>query len=125
MAFRAQWNNFVNKMKSEQRSNLDLYYSLLKVLDGRAKDFVSTKYPSDQSYAQAIAKLDEHFYNPTIQLRDMIRNLLKGQKMSDTYDSLLSGITKLNDGSLVKAALKEQRSLKLPWYKNLELLMTR
>ena len=97
MAFRAQWNNFVNKMKSEQRSNLDLYYSLLKVLDGRAKDFVSTKYPSDQSYAQAIAKLDEHFYNPTIQLRDMIRNLLKGQKMSDTYDSLLSGITKLND----------------------------
>ena len=97
MAFRAQWTNFYNKMKSEQRSNLDLYYALMKVLDGAARDFVYTKYPSDQSYAQAIAKLDEHFYNPTNLLRDMVQNLLKGQKMSDSYDSLLSGITKLND----------------------------
>ena len=32
-------------------------------------------------------------------------------------------IAQLNDDSFVKAALKEQRSLKLPWYKNLELLM--
>ena len=97
MAFRAQWANFYEKMKKEERSNLDLYYALLKVLSGAAKEFVFTKYPNNQSYAQAMAKLDEHFYNPTNLLRDMVHNLLKGQPMSDNYDSLLSGITKLND----------------------------
>ena len=97
MAFRAQWANFYEKMKKEERSNLDLYYALLKVLTGAAKEFVFTKYPNDQSYAQAMAKLDEHFYNPTNLLRDMVHNLLKNQPMHDNYDSLLSGITKLND----------------------------
>ena len=97
MAFRAQWTNFVDKMTKSQRSNLDLYYALLKVLDGAARDLVHTKYPNDQSYGQAIKKLDDLFFNPTNILRDLIHNLLKGQKMVDTYQSLLSGITKLMD----------------------------
>ena len=97
MAFRAQWANFYEKMKQEDRSNLDLYYALLKVLGGSAKELAQTKYPNNTSYDQAIKKLDSLFYNPTNLLRDMVHNLLKGQKMVDTYESLLSGMTKLND----------------------------
>ena len=97
MGFRAQWSNFVEKMKKEGRSNLDIYYALLKVLDGSAKDFVQTKYPHDGSYDQAIKKLDNMFYNPANLIRDMVQNLLKGQKMVDTYESLMGGITKLWD----------------------------
>ena len=97
MGFRAQWSNFVEKMKREGRSNLDIYYALLKVLDGSAKDFVQTKYPHDGSYDQAIKKLDNMFYNPANLIRDMVQNLLKGQKMVDTYESLIGGITKLWD----------------------------
>ena len=113
MAFRAQWTNFVDKMVKSQRSNLDLYYALLKVLGGPAKDLVHTKYPNDQSYTQAIKKLDNLFYNPTNLVRDMVQNLLKGVKMVDTYDSLLSGMTKLwdawtdlNQADLTKDQLK-------------------
>ena len=97
MAFRAQWTNFVEKMKQADRSNLDLYYALLKVLDGAAKKLVETKYPNDQSYNQSMKKLDNLFFNPANLVRDMVHNLLKGVKMVDTYDSLLSGITKLMD----------------------------
>ena len=97
MGFRAQWSNFLEKMKKEGRSNLDIYYALLKVLDGSAKDFVQTKYPHDGSYDQAIKKLDNMFYNPANLIRDMVQNLLKGQKMVDTYESLIGGITKLWD----------------------------
>ena len=84
-------------MVKEQRSNLDLYYALLKVLGGSAKELIQTKYPNNQSYAQAIKKLDDLFFNPANLLRDMVQNLLKGSKMVDTYDSLLSGINKLWD----------------------------
>ena len=97
MAFRAQWANFYEKMVKEQRPSLDLYYALLKVLTGSANDLVQTKYPNNQSYAQAIKKLDDLFYNPTNLLRDMVQNLLKTRKMVDTYDSLLAGMTKLLD----------------------------
>ena len=96
MAFRTQWSNFYEKMAvKEQRSSLDLYYSLLKVLGGSARELAETKYPNDQSYAQAIKKLDDLFFNPANLLRDMIQNLLKGQKMFDTYDSLFSGLNQL------------------------------
>ena len=97
MAFRAQWTNFEEKMKRQKRSNLDLYYALLKVLDGTAKNLVRTKYPNDQSYGQAILKLDSLFYNPANLIRDMVHNLLKGVKMVDTYESLMGGMTKLWD----------------------------
>ena len=97
MAFRAQWNNFYQKMVVAQRSNLDIFYALLKVVEGSPKDLIKTKYPNDMSYHNAIKRLDDLFYNPTNLLRDMVQNLLKGQKMVDTYDSLLSGITKLMD----------------------------
>lgn len=97
MAFRAQWGNFVEKMIQARRSNLDLYYALLTVLEGTAKDLVKTKYPNNQSYSQAIHNLDVLFFNPTNLLREMVNNLLKGQKMVDTYESLLGGVTKLKD----------------------------
>ena len=97
MAFRAQWSNFHMKMEQEQRSNLDLYYALLQVLGGTAKELANTKYPNNQSYSQAINKLDELFYNPTNLLRDMVQNLLKSHKMNDSYESLLGGMNKLWD----------------------------
>ena len=97
MAFRAQWTNFHNKMEMEHRSSLDLYYALLQVLGGSAKDLVQTKYPSEQSYAQAIKKLDNLFFNPANLLRDMVQNLFKGVKMVDNYESLLSGLNNLWD----------------------------
>ena len=97
MAFRAQWANFYDKMRREDRSNLDLYSALLRVLGGSAKDLVQTKYPSEQSYAQAIKKLDDLFYNPTNLVREMVRNLLQSHKMNDSYESLLGGMNKLWD----------------------------
>ena len=97
MAFRAQWTNFMAKMEKEQRSNLDIYYSLLKVLGGTAYDLVNTKYPNEDSYAIGIQKLDDLFYNPTNLLRDMVQNLLKGNKMNDSPESLLGGYNKLKD----------------------------
>ena len=97
MAFRAQWTNFMGKMEREQRSTLDTYYALLKVLGGTAYDLAKVQYPNDQSYAQAIQKLDKTFFNPTNLLREMVQKLLKGQKMHDTYESLLGGMNKLWD----------------------------
>ena len=97
MAFRTQWTNFMSKMEKEQRSNLDLYYALLKVLGGTAYDIVKTDHPNDQSYATGIKKLDDLFYNPTNLLRETVQNLLKSHKMNDSYESLLGGINKLWD----------------------------
>ena len=97
MAFRTQWTNFMAKMEKEQRSNLDLYYALLKVLGGTAYDIVKTQHPNDQSYATGIKKLDDLFYNPTNLLRETVQNLLKSHKMNDSYESLLGGINKLWD----------------------------
>ena len=97
MAFRAQWKNFYQKMVAAQRSNMDIYYALLKVVDGPPKNLITTKYPNEMSYVNSIKRLDELFYNPTNLLRDMVHNLLKGQKMADTHESLLAGMTKLND----------------------------
>ena len=97
MAFRANWTNFIQKMNIAKRSELDKYYALLSVLEGRAKDFIQTKYPRDGTYAEAIGKLDQLFYQPGNLLRDMMHTLNKTNKMVDTYDSLLQGITKLWD----------------------------
>ena len=95
MAFRAQWANFISKMNQSQRSELDKYYALLSKLDGKAKSFIQTKYPRDDTYATAISKLDTLFYQPANLIRDMINSLMKTNKMYDNYDSLLSGMTSL------------------------------
>ena len=95
MAFRAQWTNFITKMNQSQRSELDKYYALLNVLDGKAKSFIQTKYPRDDTYATAISKLDTLFYQPANLIRDMINGLMKTNRMYDNYDSLLSGMTNL------------------------------
>ena len=95
MAFRAQWTNFISKMNASQRSELDKYYALLSKLDGKAKSFIETKYPRNDSYLTAINKLDSLFYQPANLLRDMITNLMKTNKMVDNYDSLLTGMTNL------------------------------
>ena len=97
MIFRHQWKNFYDKMMKEERTGMDMYQALLKVLGGAAKAMAQTKYPTDESYAHAISKLDKHFYNPTIFLRDMVRNLTKTQKMNDSYGSLIDGLNKLRD----------------------------
>ena len=97
MIFRHQWKNFYDKMMKEERTGMDMYQALLKVLGGAAKAMAQTKYPTDESYAHAISKLDKHFYNPTIFLRDMVRNLTKTQKMNDSYGSLFDGLNKLYD----------------------------
>ena len=97
MAFRANWNNFIQKMNKAKRSELDKFYALLSVLEGRAKDLIQTKYPRDGSYTEAINKLDQLFYQPANLLRDMMTTLNKTNKMVDTYDSLLQGVTKLWD----------------------------
>ena len=97
MAFRANWNNFIEKMNKAKRSPLDMYYALLSVLEGKAKEFVQTKYPRDESYVEAINKLDQLFWQPANLLRDMMHTLNKSPKMVDSYDSLLQGMTKLWD----------------------------
>ena len=97
MAFRAQWNNFVTKMETSGRSQIDLYYALLKKLDNKAKDLVETKYPDANSYNRAIRQLDDLFYEPTNLLRDLINKLLRTNKMVDTYESLLSGVSELSE----------------------------
>ena len=97
MAFRAQWNNFVTKMETSGRSQIDLYYALLKKLDNKAKDLVETKYPDANSYNRAISQLDDLFYEPTNLLRDLINKLLRTNKMVDTYESLLSGVSELSE----------------------------
>ena len=97
LAFRAQWNNFVTKMETSGRSQIDLYYALLKKLDDKAKDLVETQYPDDNSYKRAISQLDKLFYEPTNLLRDLISKLLRTNKMVDTYESLLSGVSKLSE----------------------------
>ena len=97
LAFRAQWNNFVTKMETSGRSQIDLYYALLKKLDDKAKDLVETQYPDDNSYKRAISQLDKLFYEPTNLLRDLISKLLRTNKMVDTYESLLSGVSELSE----------------------------
>ena len=40
MAFRAQWDNFEAKMTRANRSELDKFYALLRVVDGQAKNLI-------------------------------------------------------------------------------------
>ena len=59
MAFRAQWQNFEDKMTRANRSDLDKYYSLLRVVDGSAKNLIRNDYPSNDSYRDAMHLLDK------------------------------------------------------------------
>ena len=95
MAFRAQWQNFEDKMTRANRSDLDKYYSLLRVVDGSAKNLIRNDYPSNDSYRDAMHLLDKMFFEPTNLLRDMIKKLGKVHKMTDSYDSLLQGTISL------------------------------
>ena len=95
MAFRAQWQNFELKMTKANRSELDLYYNLLKVVKGSAKNLIQSDYPNQNSYRDAIHLLDKMFFEPTNLLRDMIKKLGRVHKMTDSYDSLLQGTISL------------------------------
>ena len=95
MAFRAQWQNFELKMTKANRSELDLYYNLLKVVKGSAKNLIQSDYPNHNSYRDAIHLLDKMFFEPTNLLRDMIKKLGRVHKMTDSYDSLLQGTISL------------------------------
>ena len=97
MAFRAQWKNFETKMIKSGRSQEDLYDALLKVLRGAARDLCRDKYHDPGAYKWAIQRLDKLYNKPENLLREMIINLLKTNKMVDTYESLLNGVTKLQD----------------------------
>ena len=113
MAFRAQWTNFETKMVKSGRSQEDLYDALLKVLKGSARDLCKNKYHDSGAYKWSIQQLDRLYNKPENLLREMITNLLKTNKMVDTYESLLSGVTKLqeawhdlNQANLSKEELK-------------------
>ena len=95
MAFRAQWENFEAKMSKANRSELDKFYALLRVVDGQAKNLIKNEYPNNESYREAISLLDKLFYEPTNLLRDMIKKLNKVKPMNDTYNSLLQGTISL------------------------------
>ena len=70
---------------------------MISVLGGSAKELVKTQYPNDLSYTNSLQTLDRLFYNPANLLREMIRNLMKTNRMSDTYESQLSGMAKMRD----------------------------
>ena len=113
MAFRAQWMNFENKMIKSGRPQEDLYDALLKVLRGSAKDLCKNKYHDPGAYQWSIQQLDRLYNKPENLLRQMITNLLKTNKMVDTYESLLGGVTQLqeawhdlNQANLSKEELK-------------------
>ena len=95
MAFRAQWQNYINKADQAKRSEIDKYYDLINVLEGKAHDLVQTDYPHNDSYKIAINSLDEMYYHPANLLRDMSRRVSKISKMSDSYQSLLEGTINL------------------------------
>ena len=95
MAFRAQWQNFEAKMTKANRSELDKFYALLRVVDGQAKNLIHSEYPNNDSYREAINLLDKLFYEPSNLLRDMIKKLNRVNKMTDSYDSLLQGTISL------------------------------
>ena len=95
MAFRAQWENFEAKMTRANRSELDKFYALLRVVDGQAKNLINSEYPNNESYRDAMNLLDKLFYEPSNLLRDMIKKLNKVHKMTDSYDSLLQGTISL------------------------------
>ena len=95
MAFRAQWQNYEIKANQAKRSQIDKYYDLINVLEGKAHDLVQTDYPNNDSYAISINLLDEMYYHPINLLRDMCKKVTKVGKMSDTYQSLLEGTISL------------------------------
>ena len=110
MAFRAQWKNFETKMVQSGRSKEDLYDALLKVLKGAARDLCKNKYHDPGAYNWAMQQLEKIYNKPENLLREMITNLLKTNKMVDTYESLLSGVTKLREAwrDLNQADLREE-----------------
>ena len=95
MAFRAQWQNYEIKANQAKRSEIDKYYDLINVLEGKAHDLVQTDYPNHDSYTISINLLDEMYYHPVNLLRDMCKKVTKVGKMSDTYQSLLEGTISL------------------------------
>ena len=95
MAFRAQWQNYEIKANQAKRSQIDKYYDLINVLEGKAHDLVQTDYPNNDSYLISINLLDEMYYHPINLLRDMCTKVTKVGKMSDTYQSLLEGTISL------------------------------
>ena len=97
MAFRAQWTNFERKMVNSGRSQEDLYCALLRKLKGSARELCKNKYHDPEAYTWSIRQLDRLYNKPENLLRLMITKLLKTSKMDDTYESLLNGISKLQE----------------------------
>ena len=97
MAFRAQWTNFERKMVNSGRSQEDLYCALLRKLKGSARELCKNKYHDPEAYTWSIRQLDRLYNKPENLLRLMITKLLKTSKMDDTYESLLIGISKLQE----------------------------
>ena len=97
MAFRAQWTNFERKMVNSGRSQEDLYCALLRKLKGSARELCKNKYHDPEAYTWSIRQLDRLYNKPENLLRLMITKLLKTSKMDDTYESLLMGISKLQE----------------------------
>ena len=97
MAFRAQWTNFERKMVNSGRSQEDLYCALLRKLKGSARELCKNKYHDPEAYTWSIRQLDRLYNKPENLLRLMITKLLKTSKMDDTYESLLMGMSKLQE----------------------------
>ena len=97
LRFRVQWGNLDDKMMHTDMSGLDKYNALRKVLTGKAKRLIDTKYPDQESYQRSRDKLELTYYKPKLHVTEVIHSLAKWDKMTDNYESLFNGYNRLKD----------------------------
>ena len=97
LRFRVQWQNLNDKMIQTNMSELDKYNALRKVLTGKAKRLIDTKYPDNGTYQRSRDKLETTYYKPKLHVTEVIHSLAKPDPMTDTYESLFNGYNRLKD----------------------------
>ena len=97
LRFRVQWGNLDDKMMHTTMSGIDKYNALCKVLTGKARRLIDTKYPDHWSYEKSREKLEKTYYKAKLHVTEVIHSLAKHDQMTDTYESLFNGYNRLKD----------------------------
>ena len=96
--FRGQWMKCVQKALNLGVPKADLYDHLVEVLDGSALEIVDTPTQDENTYEEALKRLDKNFLNPTLYLKEVTASLNSLEPMKDERISLMKGINTLEKG---------------------------
>ena len=94
--WKQNWDDCYERMKTLGRSELEIYKSLTRVLDGRAKTIAYVEYPDEEAYDTAIKALTQIYEKKITQISMIGTSIVDFKPMKDTVESLEVGIGEWN-----------------------------